>query len=151
MNYTTSKIDSKVAVLKTANACGYEHLNFFGKHELRNEMIYNAEQFLLRCISNEKLDSSDNLRYDVYHKKLQEFDLEKFSATSSAIKQHIQRIYLQCYLWLHPPFIEDISIGPPQYRYNLNEEDDLVPLIINDTLIPADFPSPSNCLKCARP
>ena len=71
MNDATSKIDTKVAVLKTANPCGYERLNFFGKHELRNEMIYNAEQFLLRCISNEKLDSFDDLRYDVYHKKFQ--------------------------------------------------------------------------------
>ena len=44
---TTSKIGTKAAVLKTANACGYEHLCFFGKHELTNEIIYNAEQFLL--------------------------------------------------------------------------------------------------------
>ena len=44
---TTSKTGTKAAVLKTANACGYEHLCFFGKHELTNEIIYNAEQFLL--------------------------------------------------------------------------------------------------------
>ena len=64
---TTSKIGTKTAALKTANTCGYEHLCFFGKHELTNEMIYNAKQFLLRCILNEKLDSFDDLRYDVYH------------------------------------------------------------------------------------
>ena len=81
---TTSKIGTNAAALKTANACGYEHLCLFGKHELTNEMIYNDEQFLLRCISNEKLDLFDDLRYDVYHKKLQEFDLEKFPATSGA-------------------------------------------------------------------
>ena len=79
---------------------GHKHLCFFGKHELTNEMIYSAEQFLLRCISNEKLDSFDNLGY-VYHKKLLEFDLEMFLATSSTIKQHILRAYLQCHLWLH--------------------------------------------------
>ena len=78
----------------------HKHLCFFGKHELTNEMIYSAEQFLLRCISNEKLDSFDNLGY-VYHKKLLEFDLEMFLATSSTIKQHILRAYLQCHLWLH--------------------------------------------------
>ena len=40
---TTGKIGTKAATLKNANACGYEHLCFFGKHELTNEMIYNAE------------------------------------------------------------------------------------------------------------
>ena len=124
--YTTSKIGMKAAALKPANAFGYKHLCFFGKQELTKGMIYNADRFLLRCISNEKLDSFDNLRYDVYHKKLQEFDFEKFPVTSSAIKQHILRAYLQCHLWLHLPFIEDILTDPLQYGYSLNEEDDLV-------------------------
>ena len=124
---------------------------FFGKHKLTNEMIYNAEQFLLRCISNETLDSFDDLRCDVCHKKLQEFDLEMFLATISPIKQHILGAYLQCHLWLHAPFIEDILIGPLQYGYILNEDDELIPLIINKTLIPVDFPSTFNFLKCARP
>ena len=48
-------------------------------------------------------------------------------------------------------FIEDISRNLRQYGYILNEENDLVPLIINYTLIPADLPSPCNCLKCERP
>ena len=148
---TASKIGTKVATLKTANVCGYEHLCFFGKHELTNKLMYNAKQFLLRCIQNEKVDSFDDLRYDVYQQKLHEFYLEKFPGTSSAIKQHILYAYLQCHLWLHAPFIEDISIDTLQYGHSLNEEDGLVPLIISDTLIPGDFSSPCNCLKCARP
>ena len=48
-------------------------------------------------------------------------------------------------------FVEDISIDPFQYECILNEEDDLIPLIINGALILADFPSPCNYLKCARP
>ena len=36
---TTSKISTKAAALKTANACGYEHLCFFGKQESAKEMI----------------------------------------------------------------------------------------------------------------
>ena len=52
--YTTSKAGTKAAAFKTANTCGYEHLCLFGKHELTNEMIYNAAQFLLRYISNWK-------------------------------------------------------------------------------------------------
>ena len=62
--------------------------------------------------------------------------------TSSAIKQHIPQAYLQRHLWLHAPFIEDILIDHLQYGYSLNEEDDLLPLIINDTLIPTDVLSP---------
>ena len=57
-------------------------------------MIDNAEQFLPQCILNEKLDPFDDPRYDVYQDKPQEFDLEKFLATTSAIKQHILRAYL---------------------------------------------------------
>ena len=87
----------------------------------------------------------------MYQQKLHEFYLEKFPGTSSAIKQHILCTYLQCHLWLHAPFIEDISIDTLQYGHSLNEEDDLVPLTISDTLIPGDFSSPCNCLKCARP
>ena len=64
---------------------------------------------------DEKLNSFDDLRYDVYHKTLQEFDLEKFPTTSSAIKQHILRAYWQCHLWFHAHFIEDILIDPLQY------------------------------------
>ena len=41
-------------------------------------------------------------------------------------------------------FVEDISIDPFQYGCILNEENDLIPLIINGTLILADFPSPCN-------
>ena len=64
------------------------------------------------------------------------------------MKQH--SAYLQCNLWLHASFTEDISRDPRQYEYSLNEENDLGPLIINDTLIPADLASPCNCLKYAR-
>ena len=66
------------------------------------------------------------------------------------MKQHILRAYLQCNLWLHASFTEDISRDSRQHEYSLNEENDLGPLIINDTLIPADLASPCNCLKYAR-
>ena len=44
-------------------------LYFFGKTELTNEIISNAETFLLKCISDEKLDKFDDVRYELYHKK----------------------------------------------------------------------------------
>ena len=54
--YTTSKISMKAAALKPTNAFGYKHLCFFGKQELTKGMIYNADRFLLRCISDGKLN-----------------------------------------------------------------------------------------------
>lgn len=59
------------------------------------------------------------------------------------MKQHVLQGYLQCCTWLCT-FTKDISIDPLRYGYRLNE-DDLVSLVLTDTLILADFPSPCNC------
>ena len=123
---TTRKAGTKVAALKTANACGYEYLCFFGKHELTYVMIYNAAQFLLRYILNWKARFIWRFKMWRLKQKLQEFDLEKFLATSSTIKQHILRASLQCHLRLHAPFIEDILIDTLQYGHSLNEDDSLI-------------------------
>ena len=61
---TTSKIGTKAAALKTAFACGIELLHSFGKTEISDEMIANAEKFLLNFItSNCKFNYLDELRY----------------------------------------------------------------------------------------
>ena len=90
---TTSKVGTKSAALKTVNECGYE-LCFFGKTELTGEIISNVEKFLLKCVSDQNLDKSDDIRYELYHKKLHQFDVEKFPHTSNSIRQYILRAYL---------------------------------------------------------
>ena len=50
---TTIKVATKPAALKTTNECGYELICFFGKTELTDEIISNAEKFLLKCISDQ--------------------------------------------------------------------------------------------------
>ena len=101
---TSSKIGTKVKALKAAETNGNEVLCFFGKSELTENMIDDAEKYLLHCVSHECISSFDELRNDTYHKKLQQFDLEKFPPTSSSIRQHTLRAYLQCHLWYHVLF-----------------------------------------------
>ena len=42
---------------------------FFGKTELTNEIITNAETFLLKCIADQNLDKLDDVRYELYRKE----------------------------------------------------------------------------------
>ena len=40
-----------------------------------------------------------------------EFDTERFRLTSN-MRQQILRTYLQCYIWLHSAFLENIDLDP---------------------------------------
>ena len=111
----TSKVGTKPAALKTENECGYELLSFFGNTELTDEIISNAEKSVLRRISDQNLRKFDDMRYELYLKKLNQVNLENFPPTISSMRQHILRAYLQSHLWLHTPFIGDISGEPLEY------------------------------------
>ena len=148
---TTSKVGTKAAALKTAAKYGFELLHLFGKAELTDEMIINADKFLLRCISsNEKLNNFDELRHEIYHKKQLKFDVEKIPPTSNSIQQHVRRAHLPSYIWLHAPFMTDIAMDPLEFGYTMDEKGLLVPEILSQPKLPDDFPVPCNCLKCAR-
>lgn len=111
-----------------------------------------AERFLVSCVcKNEFILDFDNLRNKTYYKKAKEINLEKLPPTSSSIGLHIKRAYLQTFIWLHAPFTDDFDINPLNYGYECNDddEDEIVPKIINNAL-PEDFPMPCNCGKCAR-
>ena len=71
--------------------------------------------------------------------------------TSSSIALHIKRAYLQTYIWLHAPFMNNLEIDPLQYGYKIDEDDDdeTVPMIVHHVL-PEDFPMPCKCGKRAR-
>ena len=47
--------------------------------------------------------------------------IERFLPTSDNIRQHILRAYLQCYIWLHYAFLENIDLDPLEYGYRLTE------------------------------
>ena len=69
----------------------------------------------------------------------------------SSIALHIKRAYLQTYIWLHAPFMNNLEIDPLQCGYENDEDDDdeIVPMIV-DHVLPEDFPMPYKCGKCAR-
>ena len=122
----------------------------FGRDEISNQMIANAEKFLLNCITKSNENTFDELRYIVYHEKHLQFDIERFPPTSASVRQHILRAYLQCYMWLHSPFLEDIQLNPLDYRYTLDENGDLVPVLTTELSIPDEFPATYNCLKRSK-
>ena len=67
---TTNKIGTKASALKAAFSCGFEFLGLFGRTNISDEMIANAEKFLLNCIdSKRKFNYFDQLRYNIYHTK----------------------------------------------------------------------------------
>ena len=73
----------------------YYHLLYtFGWDALSDEMIADAEKFLLKCITKHEVDTFDEQRFIVYHEKYLEFDTESFPPTSDNIRQHILRAYL---------------------------------------------------------
>ena len=76
---------------------------------MSDEMIADAENFLLKCVTKQDVDTFNELCFIVYHEKYLEFDIERFSPTFDNITQHILRAYLQRYIWLHSAFLENID------------------------------------------
>ena len=148
---TTSKVGIKSAGFQAALKFGCELLYSFGKSEISNQMILLAETFLVECIpKGAERNKFDDICFETYHQKSFQLDLEKLPTTSSSIHIHMKGAFLQCYLWLHVPFVESIEINPEDYGYELTEEDMLVPTITTEDVIPDDFPVPCSCLKCVK-
>ena len=141
---TASKVGTKSKAVKEGANIGYEVLYSFGSDELSEEMIADAEKFLLKCITNHDVDTFNQLRFIVYHEKHLQFDIERFPPTSDSIRQHILRAYLQCYIWLHAPSLENIELNPLDYGYKLDDNGNLVPILATKPPIPSNFPQPCN-------
>ena len=108
----------------------YGHLQTFGKVVLSDHMICQAEEFLLECVSNDKVESFNNLRYIVYHKQSFGLDMVKLPPTSGSIVLHIKHAYLQCYSWIHSPFDEDVDLDPTDFGHVVDEDDNLAPKLL---------------------
>ena len=109
---TTSKVGTKSAAFQAAMKYGYQLLYSFGKSEISDQMILSSEKFLDECISkSSERNNFDDIRFETYHQKSFQSDLEKQTPTSSSIQAQIKRVFLQCYLWLHAPFVESIEIN----------------------------------------
>ena len=139
---TVSKVGAKSRAVRQGADC-YHLRHAFGRVALSDEMIANAEKFILKCITKHDADTFDELRFIVQHDKYLEF--ERFPPTSDNIRQHILRAYLQCYSWLHSAFLENIDLDPLKYDNRLTEDSNLVPIISTKPSIPSNFPQPCNC------
>ena len=79
---TASKVGTKSRAVKEGPE-SYPLLYSFGRDELSEEMISNAEKFLIKCITKHNVDTFDELRYIIYHEKHLQFDIERFPPTST--------------------------------------------------------------------
>ena len=138
----------------------------FGQTEINQEIILSVDKCLVHCVDthlvncvdthlvhcvarNCEIDTFDDLRNHTYHLKSFQLSLEKLPCTSSSIHLHIMRAYLQCYLWLHAPFVENVEINPLEFGFYISNEE-LILKIIHGPSIPEDFSIPCNCIKCAK-
>ena len=81
---TTSKFGTKLKALKTAiSDC--DLLKTFGKDQINDQMIADAEQFLVKCISSSKCVHKcfDVVRYETFHNNKFAFDHKKLPASYS--------------------------------------------------------------------
>ena len=113
-----SKVGTKSRAVREGAGC-YHLLYAFGRDALRDEMIADADTFLLKYITKHDVGNLDELHFIVYHENYLEFDTEHFLPTSNNLRQHILRAYLQCYIWLHSAFLENIELDPLEYGYRL--------------------------------
>ena len=135
---TASKVDTKSRAVREG-AESYHFLNAFGRDALSDEMIADAEKFLLKCVKKHDIDTFDELPLIAYHEKYLEFDTGRFPPTSDNIRQYIMRAYLQCYIWLHSAFLENLDLNPLEYDYRLTEDSNLVPIKSTKPSIPSNF------------
>ena len=89
---TTSKVGTKHTALMRAKDYAYL-LEDFGKEDLSDVMLENAEEYLTRVLSKDFKVMND-LRIFEYH-RMKDLDFMKLPPTSSSLKLHIKRAYLQ--------------------------------------------------------
>ena len=59
---STSKFGTKGRAIKEGLKNGYSLLYSFGRDEMSNEMLADAEKFLINCISKHQVETLDELR-----------------------------------------------------------------------------------------
>ena len=64
---TTSKVGTKKKAIKKGNKNAYNLLCYFGKNEISESMIADAEKFLVQCITSDDTDNFDDLHFNVSH------------------------------------------------------------------------------------
>ena len=133
---TTSKISSKKKAFNVKKQVEHKQLQTFGLGRLDKTIINAAEQFLLKCLpKSSNVKSFDSLRHSTYHTPSFKLNIERFPCCSSSLRHHIQRAFCECFKiknWLVPELCD-----PIEYGYELDSDDDLIPVITKETRFPS--------------
>ena len=148
---TTSKVSTKKVAFACAQSDSVDFIQTFAKQPLSENMINDAESFLVKCLSPKSISVStfDELRYIKYHSQSFNLDFEKLPTTSTSIRKHIKRAYFQGFRWLRCPYDERFELDPKSYGYEFSN-DLMKPDLLITPKIPDDFPQPCNCRKCSK-
>ena len=142
---TTSKVGSKLACLN--KPVDLSRINDFGRSPLDQEMIKNAEKFLLQCLNKQRNAATfDDYRYEQYYDST---DFNNLVCCSSTIHEHIKRAYYQSMLWYTATDPPATYPDPTNYGYERKLEF-LIPVIIPGDNRPSDLPAPCTCTTCSR-
>ena len=113
----TAQVGTKYSALCAAGKNIHSLLNLFGKYNLTQEMIYQADMFLIQCIlKDSSLDSFDEIRKEMFYKSSLKLDIEKSPPTSDSIRLHILRAYFQVHLWYQAVYAKT-QINLLEYGY----------------------------------
>ena len=146
---TSSKVGAKSSTFKSATNKNIPALVSFGQASFDEDMKVMAENFFVGCVyKDENIDDFDNMRNKTYYKKSTEIKVERLPPTLSSIALHMKRAYLQTYIWLHAPFMNNLEIDPLRYGNEI-DVDEIVPTTVGH-ILPEDFPMPCKCGKSAR-
>ena len=79
----------------------------------------------MECVSTDKAESFNNLRYIVYHKQSFGLDMVKLPTSESIV------LHIKCaYFWIHSFFDEDIDLDPTDFGYVVDQDDNLAPKLL---------------------
>ena len=95
----TSKVGTKKNAVKAAHKITHRGLLRFGFDGLNEEIIASAESFLIDClpVSTTGITKFDEVRHSEYHKS-KIINISTFPCTSSTLRNHIKRAYLETYI-----------------------------------------------------
>ena len=115
----TSKVGTKKNAVKATQKITHHGLLRFGFDDLNEEMIASAESFLIDClpVSTKGTTKFDLVRHSEYHKsKL--IDISRlFPCTSTTLRNHIKRAYLETYILTHAATTPDNLLDESLYGY----------------------------------
>lgn len=151
---TVAKIGTKASRIKILES-NEEMLKSFGKDVLDEEMISDAETFLINVVAKNfapNCSSFNELRLKMFH-QFPKKKLTELVCSSDSIQQNIKRGYFQTRTWLDAPFLDSSEfLDPLDYGFDLNLDSmTLVPSFFKGSQKPTDVIEPCfGCETCAK-